>query len=429
MFWRKVTFSLAISVCLASLAEAQTPDKRPLAPGVLKVIVPTIDDRDSHSVPMPLPELNANQFQGNYVPQAETLYGSTRDIVFFRDVWAYEFSFLPLRQLKVEVPVSKDRVETKTVWYLVYRIRNVGKNTSYEKIVDEKFRLTQHEIRHDQETIDPTTLPNRFYPVFTLDGWVEDQANRRYNRVNYVDSVLPYVVDAIQLEEDKGTNLLDSVEISRIEIPRARGKNDNGVWGVAVWEGVDPRIDYVSVKVEGVTNAFRILTSPDGSKSFKHRVLQLNFWRPGDRFRESNDRIIYGIPLVDNADEQIEICRRYELPGPIFRGYEVIKTVNFDRIFEADAAIDMRSFTSTLVPELDSGKIPESIIQAFTDAGVSIPVDTKAETVIPGMKWSIKASIGGVEKAYELRLEPQFWEKKGKGIRFIKTLDHLWIYR
>ena len=35
------------------------------------------------------------------------------------------------------------------------------------------------------------------------------------------------------------------------------GRADNRVWGVATWNDVDPRIDFFSVYVGGLTNAYR----------------------------------------------------------------------------------------------------------------------------------------------------------------------------
>ena len=45
--------------------------------------------------------------------------------------------------------------------------------------------------------------------------------------------------------------------------------------------------------------------------------------------------------------------------------------------------------------------------------------------IIAGKKWSFKSD----DKIYEIVVEPQFWEPKFGGIRFIKSLDHVWVYR
>ena len=66
---------------------------------------------------------------------------------------------------------------------------------------------------------------------------------------------------------------------------------DRGVWGVATWEDIDPNIDFFSIYVGGLTNAYQ-WTDPRGrlqagrppgtGRQFAHKTLQLNFWRPGD---------------------------------------------------------------------------------------------------------------------------------------------------
>ncbi|REK07427.1 MAG: hypothetical protein DWQ37_21050, partial [Planctomycetota bacterium] len=71
------------------------------------------------------------------------------------------------------------------------------------------------------------------------------------------------------------------------------------------WEDIDPRGDYFSVYVEGLTNAYR-WTDPEGAfkpgdppttgREFEQKNLMLNFWRPGDKFREDEQMIRYGIP-------------------------------------------------------------------------------------------------------------------------------------
>ena len=67
---------------------------KPLAPGVLKVIPASIDARDSYSLPLPLQGLDALAYSPNFAPVLDTLHGQTQNVVFFRDVWQYEFGFL-----------------------------------------------------------------------------------------------------------------------------------------------------------------------------------------------------------------------------------------------------------------------------------------------------------------------------------------------
>ena len=220
--------------------------------------------------------------------------------------------------------------------------------------------------------------------------------------------------------------LLDGIQMSKVEIPKVKPDSDVGVWGVAIWEDVNPNIDFVSVFVNGLTNAYRIKRNEDGSVGFKKKTLQLNFWRPGDNIEEEKDRVTFGIPLVDDPAEQVLITRRYNLPGPVLRAYE--KDKNADRkvlIMETDALVNMKDFSSPLVPILNKGNLPEDVASAFAEAGISVAKDVGVDTLIAGKEWGFKVGKSDIE----LVLEPQYWEPDFEGIRFIKSLDFMWIYR
>lgn len=158
--------------------------------------------------------------------------------------------------------------------------------------------------------------------------------------------------------------------------------------------------------------------------------MQLNFWRPGDTVAQDRDDVAFGIPLVDNAAEQVNICRKYRLPGPLIRGYQVSASANQNvLVAELDAKIDLTDFQSALTPLLDQGKMPTELAAAFKNAGVVAPASAKLKTEIQGKKWTFAAKIGDKTESFIIQVEPQYWETLGERIRFIKSLDHLWIYR
>ena len=77
------------------------------------------------------------------------------------------------------------------------------------------------------------------------------------------------------------------------------------IWGVAMWEDVDPRIDRFSIYVHGLTNAYKWQDEPEKFKPgdsigtgrrLARKTLKLNFCRPGDEFFEHEGEIRYGIP-------------------------------------------------------------------------------------------------------------------------------------
>ena len=100
-----MAIALVVTICLGGIASAQ----KKLAPGVLKVVPPKLDVRDSYSLPMELPGVQASPFDGNFISRKQTLHGQTRAIVFFRDVWQYEFAFTGLRQVRLNANRGEPR--------------------------------------------------------------------------------------------------------------------------------------------------------------------------------------------------------------------------------------------------------------------------------------------------------------------------------
>ena len=400
---------------------------KPLAQGVLKTIPTELNPRDMFSFPMPLPDLKATKFEPKMVSNEDTLFGQSRRVILFRDnVWQHEFAFTGLRQARLKVPTSDGRAVEKNIWYLVYRVRNTGQTMTFEQVKQNpEFDHLINDLRRGEKVSDDKI---KFMPRFTLEGWVVSNAanvsgDDKYQRVSYRDQIDPAVLAQIQRREDPNQKLLDPHQMSKAKIPVAKNAADPGIWGVALWEGVDPRIDFVSVYVQGLTNAFRLGKKDKGDTKLK--TLQLNFYRPGDTVGQQEDQVDFGIPLVDNPAKQAEITRRYNLPGPIIRGYEVNKVARRNiLILEADAKVNMEDFRSTLTPTMDQGKLPTEIVDAFANAGVDA-ANVALTTVSEGNRWTFKQG----DTEYVLALEPQFWARDFEGIKFIKSLDHIWIYR
>ena len=419
-----VLATLAIGLAVVSNnAFAQDGKPRPLAKGVLIEIPTDLEPRDMFTLPMVVPGLDATKFAPKTIPNEETLHGQSRREILFRDnVWQYEFSFTGLRQANLKIPTGNGGVTNKNVWYIVYRVRDTNQTMTFEQVKQNpQFDHIENVLKYGEKVADEK---KSFAPRFTLEGWVANTKGTGYDKVMLRDSVDPIIVQQIRNREDPNQPLLDTHQMSKAKIPVAGNEADPGVWGVAVWEDVDPRIDYVSVFVKGLTNAFR-LGRNDGDPS-KLKTLQLNFHRPGDMVAEHNDRIAFGIPLVDDPRKQVLITERYDLPGPLIRGYVVNKVAKRNvMVLEADAQVNLKDFKSALTPTLDQGKLPASIAEAFAQAGITVDKTAALTMVIQGDKWTFKQG----ENEYILALEPQFWEPDFVGIRFIKSLDHMWIYR
>ncbi len=423
---------LVLALCLAGgLLAGDLFAQRKLAPDVLNVIPPVIDVRDAHSLPMPLPGFQTEPFVPQVFPESETLYSQTRQVIFYRDLWQLEFTFLGLRQFKVNAVNPDGETRQKNIWYIVYRIRDVGSAVSHRQVQDPKFGHVDTEIVLEPDAVNPETLPQRFFGNFILNGWVQDPRTGMYSLIEYKDQVVPGAFKLIAREEDPGQEYLDTVQMAQQVLQQYPADSDQGgKWGIALWYNVDPRIDYVTVRVRGLTNAFRLERNPDDTIAVRNKTLQLNFWRPGDGIEQDRDKVEFGIPLLDNPLQQTEIATRYRLPGPIIRG-ELVDPENLRThiLFETDAEIDPNTFDSAVAAELDAERITESVIEGFTGAGLPLGGDAAISTDVPGLRWTLTDTWENQPREFVIRLHPEFWEKTiDGGIRFIKRLDHVWLY-
>ena len=195
-----------------------------LAPGVLKIIPADMDVRDSHSLPLPLLGLGAESFTPNFAPVLDTLHGQSQNVVFFRDVWQYEFGFLGLRQIRLNLPGNN---RAKNVWYMVYRIRNTGKNISYDAVKSDNSRHVNHVLKTNQQDFE---INSRFIPHFYLNGWIKGE-NDDYQRVTYLDQLNHDALSQIRLAEDRNRVLFGKVEMMNAKFPVVKSSGDDGNLG------------------------------------------------------------------------------------------------------------------------------------------------------------------------------------------------------
>jgi hypothetical protein len=285
-----------------------------LARGVLTVIPPLPEKQETVSGPLPIVELVAGMpdlnWTPHYDPKSNTLHEMAKRVSFRRRIWCLEFAFKPLRMIEVDIPQPSGKMQRKLVWYLVYRVRNEGYDLNPVGTTDR----WKHEIFQVDDNV--TIEPLRFFPHFVLRSAEFDK--------EYLDRIIPAAQRAIQERENPGAGirLYNSVEITEQKIPLSDGRIDKSVWGVATWEDVDPRIDFFSVFVRGLTNAFRFEdppgayqagAAPGTGRQFEFKTLQLNFWRPGDALLEHEREIRFGVPVDPDPAAQQEILDKFGL--------------------------------------------------------------------------------------------------------------------
>ena len=289
--------------------DPSTTEETQFAPGVLTVIPCQKDPEETFSGPLTLQALLDShpeiQFSGNthpggephFDPRSRTLVEMAKQVVLRREIYCFEFSFKPLRHIYIDIPRPDGRMQRKLIWYMVYRVRYRGGDLrpAADKIAGADIFKRVESVHYESRY---------FFPMLKL----RDHASGSV----YTDRILPTATDKIKIREQITAPLHNSVEISRVRIPYTSDPAAPGVWGVATWEDVDPSLDFVSVEVFGLTNAFQ----QDGQGKdapYRRKALQLNFYRPGDMVDPTEDQIRFGVPAYDDETEQAYILKQYGL--------------------------------------------------------------------------------------------------------------------
>ncbi|MDX1947516.1 MAG: hypothetical protein SFU86_19110 [Pirellulaceae bacterium] len=341
-------FLAVLAGCLvagAGLVRAQAPAAapgpapatfpfKPFAPGVVTTIKPAPEVEELFSGPRPLVEVPISipglEYDPQLNPKSDTIFERSKGAILRRTIWNLEFSFKPMRMIYVDVPQPTGRMQRKLVWYMVYRVRNLGKHLKPKEDIETIAKAVEPETVHikyvTEETDEITqmgqpTTSIRFFPHFIL-------ASTEYGK-EYLDRIVPAALEPIRQREFPGrqnVQLFDSLTISEQPIPISDEKNDRSVWGVVTWIDVDPRIDYYILYIQGLTNAykyddpaggFKAGDQPGTGRKIVKKTLQLNFWRPGDTVDPHEEEIRYGCRIDSNPVEQDKIFKQFGIDKPI----------------------------------------------------------------------------------------------------------------
>lgn len=308
--------AITLVLCSVTIAAAQDPPKDPstqeqteFAPGVVTVIPPAPKPEETYEGPQTLqslldayPEI---QYGGeshpngepHFDPRSRTLVEMAKQVILRREIYGFELSFKPLRQIYIDIPQPNGRYKRKLIWYMVYRIRYLGGDLrpAADTVAGVPIYKRVEEIHYDSR---------RFFPMFVL----HDHSSGN----EYVDRILPAAKEKIAIREQITAPLHNSVEISKVPIPYTTDSAAPGVWGLVTWEDVNPNLDFVSIDVYGLTNAFEQDGEGDDAP-YRRKALQLNFYRPGDTMRQTEDRIRFGTPAFEDPAEQAYILEKYGL--------------------------------------------------------------------------------------------------------------------
>jgi hypothetical protein len=277
---------------------------RRLAPGIETTIPVRWDPSDTVSYPnlveiVSIPGLN---WTPHTISKALTVKEKATRVAFRRNVWNLEFSFLPMRTIAIDMPGPGGQSRRSMIWYMVYRVTNRGGHLQPKQQEDGAW------------TIEKADHPVSFAPSFTL--YAPEL------RKSYLDKIIPLALTPIRNREDPRRVLLNSAEIMQRPIEVSTETEDKSVWGVATWEAgfqsgdmVDPRTDFFSIYVSGLSNAYRFADPagayqagdpPATGRLYRRKTLQLNFWRPSDEFSEAPSEIYLGTPTDLGIEGRID---------------------------------------------------------------------------------------------------------------------------
>ncbi len=182
-------------------------------------------------------------------------------------LWVMEVDLKPMRLIWVDMPDPKTgEVNPELFYYLCYRAVN-------RPVEIPATRETEPRNRPD-----PEPGPAFFIPEFTL---VPTDADEKQV---FLDAIVPRAVEAINRKERR--KFKNSVTIVG-SIPQAtteKANDENALHGVALFRGVDPKIDRFTVYMNGFSNGYQVSKGPDGEPLMLRKTIVQKFWRPGDKF-------------------------------------------------------------------------------------------------------------------------------------------------
>ena len=283
--------ALALGWAGAGIGRAVGSDGfRKLSPGVLTVIPPDTSARNALERSDIL-EITLGRSDRIWIPKQDPIGGTfverAKNRALYRDIWCLEFAFKMPRLIDVDVPAPDLQMRRKRLWYLVYRVKNVG---GIRPVVVQNGPVTSEKFEK----------PIRFLPHFVLEsveGLSPAEGATSYRA--YLDRLVPSAVGPIRRREDPRIELFDSARMAATDIASGEER-----WGVAIWEDIDPRIDFFSIFVRGLSNAIRWREDPlavfskesvpGAQTEYALESLRLDFWRPGDERNEVDEEMQVG---------------------------------------------------------------------------------------------------------------------------------------
>lgn len=237
-----------------------------------------------------------NGFQVRLLPAATIKEMQQQDQLFELEV---EFKSMRFRWVNTTDAKTGEK-KRELIWYLVYKVVN--------RPLDRPTDTTKLKPVNNH---DPLPSP-AFIPRFTL--MTQRSANGATR--TYQDMILKDALQIINKRESRYAGqpaLKHNVAISG-PVPTVTPKNakkDNAVYGVAMWRGVDPKTDFLTVAASGFSNAYL----EKGGLTYR-KVIMMKFKRPGDEFFQSEGEF-ERIDADDRSDSKTYYPRWVYVPDDV----------------------------------------------------------------------------------------------------------------
>ena len=243
-------------------------------------------------------EIRANaavEWKPEYIASSDTLYGMSDKTKFRREIYCLEFSFKPLRMIEVDVPAAGGTTERKLVWYMVYRIRNTGQ--ALKPVAGPRRRLF-HRNR-------PRAAP---FGSCRSSFWNRKIARRPAvafrNRISIASSPRPTPRSASAKRPATRCSTASRFRSNQSPSATAASTAACGAWppgSTSIRASTSSRSTSAVSRTPTAGPTRRPPTTPaippGRGRQFVHKMLQLNFWRPGDDLMPNEREFRYGVPL------------------------------------------------------------------------------------------------------------------------------------
>lgn len=219
----------------------------------------------------------------------------------FPALWIAEIQYKPMRLVRMPVTDPKTgKTSQELIWYLVYRIiprdytelAGDGREALVKKLKDPD--------RDPANEIDPLRATPLQMPRFALrledegaEGELMDEVNLQVQNAVFQREMGRRAPDL------KLHNSIQAIgEVSEpvsISDPNPLSK---ATYGVAIWRNIDPKTDYFSIYISGLTNAYKISAGTGTEQVVEEKVVVQKFARPGDEFLQEESEF----RLIDSSD-------------------------------------------------------------------------------------------------------------------------------